>query len=85
MFGFSDNYTRDNIEVLYEGKNSECEKTLYPMNNTFAMDAFNDMVRYFVKIINGQAIGILQPSDGVYVVDVIEQLYKSILLEAGGL
>ena len=85
LFGFSNNFTRDNIEVFYEGKNGGSERISYPMNNTFALDAFSDMVRYFVKIINGKAVGILQPSDGVYVVDVIEQLYKSILLEAGGL
>jgi len=85
LFGFSNNFTRDNIEILYEGRSGSSERISYPMNNTFALDAFGDMVRYFVKIINGKAVGILQPSDGVYVVDVIEQLYKSILLEAGGL
>ena len=48
------------------------------MNNTFATDAINDMVRCFVDTINGQVVSSLQPLDGVYVVDVIERLYKSI-------
>ena len=78
LFGFSNNFMRENIEILYDATNGECKKALYPMNNTFALNAFNDMVRYFVDATNGEAAEILQPSDGVHVVDVIEQLYKSI-------
>ena len=78
LFGFSNNFKRENIEILYDGTNGENKKVLYPMNNTFASDAFNDMVKYFIDAINGQAAGMLQPSDGVYVVDVIERLYKSV-------
>lgn len=78
LFGFSNNFTRDNIEIHHKNRHGESEKVIYPINNTFALDAFNDMLRYFINIINGQAVGKLQPSDGIYVVDVIEQLYKSV-------
>ena len=78
LFGFSNNYTRENIEILYDGMTGEHKKTMFPMKNTFAIDAFNDMVRYFIEATNGRATGILQPSDGLHVVDVIEHLYKSI-------
>lgn len=78
LFGFSNNFTRDNIEILFEEKNGRRENVTCPMNNTFALDAFNDMVRYFIGAINGQIAGILQPSDGVHIVDVIERLYKSV-------
>ena len=78
LFGFSNNFTRDNIEILYDGTNGEYDKVLYSMNNTFAIDAFKNMISYFVNLINGQDAGILQPFDSVYVVDVIERLYKSV-------
>lgn len=78
LFGFSNNYTRENVEILYDGMPGEHKKTTFPMKNIFAIDAFNDMVRYFIDVTNGRATGILQPSDGVHVVDVIEHLYKSI-------
>ena len=78
LFGFSNNFTRENIVILYEGMNGEYEKALYPMHNTFALDAFRDMVRYFIDATNKKTSRILQPSDSIYVVDAIEQLYKSI-------
>jgi hypothetical protein len=78
LFGFSNNFTRDNIEIIYKGENGESEKVVYPINNTFALDAFKDMVRYFIDAINGQATEILQPFYGVNVVDVIERLYESV-------
>ena len=78
LFGFSKHFTRKNIEILYEGINGKYEKILYPMHNTFALDAFRDMVRYFINATNRKATGILQPSDSMYVVDAIEQLYSSI-------
>lgn len=78
LFGFSNNFTRDNIEILYERTNGECDNVVYLMNNTFALDAFEDMVRYFIDSINGQAVNGLQSSDGIYVVDMIERLYKSV-------
>jgi len=76
LFGFSNHFERDNIEIFYEGINGESEKVFYPMNNLFAPDAFHDLVRCFIDAINGQAVIILNPSDGVYVVDVIERLYR---------
>ena len=33
LFGFSNNFTRENIVILYEGMNGEYEKALYPMHN----------------------------------------------------
>lgn len=78
LFGFSNNFIRENIEILYNGTNGEYDKVLYSMNNTFAIDAFKNMIRYFINVVNGQAAGILQPFDSVYVVDVIERLYKSV-------
>lgn len=78
LFGFSNNFVRDNIEILYDGTNGNNRKILYSMNNTFAIDAFNNMIRYFVNLINGQDAGLLHPCDSVNVVDVIERLYKSV-------
>lgn len=85
LFGFSNHFTRENIELLYEGIHGEYKKVLYPMHNTFALDAFNDMIRFFLDATNRKTTGILRPSDSMYVVDAIEQLYTSISLEQVGL
>lgn len=79
LFGFSNNFVRDNIEIYFNGKNGKNEVNIYPMNNTFAFDAFYDLIRCFIDAINGQARNILQPIDGIHVVNVIESLYKSAL------
>ena len=81
LFGFSNNFARVNAEILYKRKYVENQRILYPMHNTFAMNAFEDMIHYFIDSINGQASKFLKSSDGVYVVDVIEQLYKSVPME----
>lgn len=78
LFGFSSNFTRDNIEIIYEGKNGKSEIIYFPINNTFAIDAFKDLLVYFLDTINGQKINVLQPQDSVHVVEVIERLYQSI-------
>lgn len=78
LFGFSNNFIRDNIQILYKGEKNESKKVTFPMNNTFALDAFNDMIKCFINAVNGQATEILQPSDSIYIVDIIEQLYKSV-------
>jgi predicted dehydrogenase len=78
LFGFSKNFIRGNIEIIYAGKEGKSDRILYPMRNTFALDAFCDMIKHFVETINGQASKILQSSDGICVVDVIEQLYKTV-------
>ena len=77
LFGFSNNFTRDNTEILYEETNGRRKKHIYPLINTFALDGFHDMFRYFIDLIKGQGATTLQPCDGVHVVDVIEHLYTS--------
>lgn len=78
LFGFSNNFTRQNIVInqkLASGKN---ETVNFPMNNTFAIDAFRNLIQYFIDSIQGQPMENLISTDGIYVVDVIERLYQSV-------
>ena len=77
LFGFSNNFTRDNIEILYYTKNEKREAYTFPMDNDFAMKAFRDLIKYFIALINGKNTNFLQTSDAIYTVDVIEKLYIS--------
>ena len=49
--------------------------TLFGFSNNFTRE---NIVRYFIDATNKKTSRILQPSDSIYVVDAIEQLYKSI-------
>ncbi|NSW90285.1 MAG: Gfo/Idh/MocA family oxidoreductase [Firmicutes bacterium] len=77
LFGFSNNFMRKNIIIRHTAKDGKEETVYFPMNNTFALDAFSDLVTYFIDLIYGNRLKILQPSDGIYIVDAIERLYKS--------
>jgi len=77
LFGFSNNFVRSNIEILYNGKSGN-KKIRYPLKNTFALDAFSDMIKYFVGTINEEkTVESLSISDGIHVVEVIGQLYET--------
>ena len=76
LFGFSNNFMRHSIEILYKGENGKSSIS-FPLNNTFALDAFGGLIRYFMDSINGQAMNALKLLDSIYIVDVIKKLYQS--------
>lgn len=75
LFGFSNNFKRDNIKIFYETDDGEAKTISLPMKHTFALDAFESLIRYFVDSINGQDMNELNSSDSVYVVELIDKLY----------
>lgn len=77
LFGFSNNFKRDNIKMFYETDDDESKTISLPMKNTFALNAFESLIRYFVGSICGQAMNKLNSSDSVYVVDIIDKLYHA--------
>ena len=76
LFGFSDNFIRDRIEISYKNEDEEEKKNFLPMKNTFAIDAFEKLIRYFLDSIRGGILDKLEPIDSIYVVDIIEKLYQ---------
>ena len=78
LFGFSNNYKRNSIAIsMVEGENVRKIINL-PIKNNYALSAFEDLIYYFVEVINGGNMKIIRPIDGFFVVNTINQLYKSI-------
>lgn len=78
LFGFSVNYKRESIIVDYKINEKLKNKMVYPLSHHFSFDAFAAMIRYFINCIDGGPMTSLLPEDGVYVVNVIEELYRSV-------
>ena len=77
LFVFSNNFKRDNIKIFYETDDGESKTISLPLKNTFALDAFESLIRYFVGAIGGQDMNKLNSSDSVYVIDIIDKLYHA--------
>lgn len=76
LFGFSKNYIQDKLEFSIEKNNVIKETIFFPIENSFAIDAFKRLLSTFIDSIEGRDNPFLKMNDAIYVVDVIEELYR---------
>lgn len=76
LFGFSKNSIQNMIKISIKKNNKSKETIFFSMENSFAFDAFKGLLNSFISSIEGRENPILKMSDAVYVVGIIEELYR---------
>lgn len=76
LFGFSNNYLRDNIEISIEPNNGTRENIYFPIENSFNIYAFELLINSFINQINDNN-STMEIKNTINTINIIENLYKA--------